>query len=78
MAQSFDVFGAHSAKFAVPGINSGLGDIVFSRDVIDGRQPRFAQDFYDLTFGKIHFLHSYRNGGLAVVGKFGKYVRNGA
>jgi hypothetical protein len=78
MAQSFNVFSAQLPKFAVPGINSGLGDIVLFRNVIDGRQPRFAQDFYDLTFGKIHFLHSYRKGPLAVVGKFGKYVRNGA
>ena len=78
MAHSFDVFSAQLPKFAVPGINSGRGDVVLSRDVIDGRQPRFAQDFYNLTFGKIHFLHNYRKGWLAVVGKSGKYVCNGA
>ena len=73
MAQSFDLFSAQSAKFAVPGINRGLGDVVPSRDVIDGGQPRFAQDLYYLTFRKIHFLHNYREGPLAVGGKIGKY-----
>ena len=66
MAQSFNVFSTQFAKFAAPGRNSGLGDFVLSRDVTDRRQPRFAQNFYDLTFRKIYFLHGYRKGWLAV------------
>ena len=74
VTQSFDLISAQSAEFAVPGINRGLGDVVPSRDVIDGGQARFAQDLYYLAFRKIHFLHGYREGPLAVGGKIGRYL----
>jgi len=59
VTQSLNVLGGRLAKFAVPGIYRGLGDVVLSRDVIDRRQPCFAQNLYYLTFGEVHFLHSY-------------------
>jgi|SRR5580704_9644673 hypothetical protein len=57
MAQSFDIFGAQFAEFAAPSGDSGFGDVVLSRDVHDRRQASFAQDFDDLTFREINFLH---------------------
>lgn len=66
MAQSFDIFGAQFAKFAAPSADSGFGYVVLSRGVHDRRQARFAQDFDDLTFRKIVFLHGYRKGRLAL------------
>jgi hypothetical protein len=63
VTQSFDILGAQLAIFVTPGMNGSLGDTVLSCGVVDGRPPRFAQDFYDLTFRKIHFLHGYRSAG---------------
>ena len=62
VAQSFNVLSAQPAKLAAPGKNCRLADVVLSCDVIDRRQLRLAQDFYYLTFRKIHFLHDYRKG----------------
>jgi hypothetical protein len=72
VAQSFNVFCAQLAKFAVPGTNSGRSDVVLSRDVIDRGRARFAQDFHYLTFSEFHFPHGYLKRCLAVVGKNGK------
>src|SRR5450432_1762061 len=60
MAQPFNVFSPRLAKLAAPGVDGTLGDVVFFRDVVDRHQPRFAQDFHNLTFRKFHTLHSYR------------------
>ena len=60
MTQAFNVSSTQLAKFATPGVNGGFRDVVLSSDVVDRRTLRFAQDFYYLTFRKIHSLHSYR------------------
>jgi hypothetical protein len=57
MAHPFNVGGAQFAKFGTPGTNSGHGDVVVSRDIVDRVRPRFAQDFYYLTFRKLHCFH---------------------
>jgi len=64
MTESLDVLGAQLAKFVAPGINGSFGDTVLPCDVVDRRPPCFAQDSYDLTFRKIHFLHGYPFGPL--------------
>ena len=63
MTQAFNVSSTQLAKFLVPGVNGGFVDVVLSSDVVDRRTPRFAQDFYYLTFRKIYALHSVRQGG---------------
>jgi ketosteroid isomerase-like protein len=66
VTQSLNVICAGLAEFFVPGVNSSLADAVLSSYVVDRRPARFAQDLYDLTFRKIHFLHGWRFGCLSV------------
>ena len=63
MAQSLYVFGAQLTKFGVPSLNRGLGDVVLSRNVVDRRPSRLAQDLDDLALRKFHSLHRYRKDG---------------